>query len=174
MPSSRWRYALSGVASDTTVTPRLSNDVTKRIGGDLKYGVTQNLTADVTINTDRVGGPSAGLAFTLAIIDDLTPGDLSGGKRVAVTGTISEDGSVGEIGGISQKATSAKAAGAEVFIVPACARTDIKKECERDLAKAKERAGDLQVIPVATFDEALKALQDIGQAALMAKTAAAP
>ncbi|HEY9466481.1 MAG TPA: DUF5916 domain-containing protein [Vicinamibacterales bacterium] len=45
-------YALSGVASDTTVTPPLSNDVTKRIGGDLKYGVTQNLTADVTINTD--------------------------------------------------------------------------------------------------------------------------
>ena len=45
-------YALSGVATDTTVTPRLSNDVTKRIGGDLKYGVTQNLTVDVTVNTD--------------------------------------------------------------------------------------------------------------------------
>ena len=45
-------YALSGVATDTTVTPQISNDVTKRIGGDLKYGVTQNLTADVTINTD--------------------------------------------------------------------------------------------------------------------------
>jgi hypothetical protein len=45
-------YALSGLATDTTVTPRLSNDVTKRIGGDLKYGVTQNLTADVTVNTD--------------------------------------------------------------------------------------------------------------------------
>jgi hypothetical protein len=45
-------YALSGLASDTTVTPRLSNDVTKRIGGDLKYGVTQNLTVDVTANTD--------------------------------------------------------------------------------------------------------------------------
>jgi uncharacterized protein DUF5916 len=45
-------YALSGVATDTTVTPRLSNDATKRIGGDLKYGLTQNLTADVTVNTD--------------------------------------------------------------------------------------------------------------------------
>src|SRR5262245_38756708 len=45
-------YALSGLATDTTATPRLSNDVTKRIGGDLKYGVTQNLTADVTVNTD--------------------------------------------------------------------------------------------------------------------------
>ena len=45
-------YALSGLATDTTVTPRLSNDATKRVGGDLKYGVTQNLTVDVTVNTD--------------------------------------------------------------------------------------------------------------------------
>jgi hypothetical protein len=45
-------YALSGLATDTTVTPRLSNDATKRIGGDLKYGLTQNVTADVTVNTD--------------------------------------------------------------------------------------------------------------------------
>jgi hypothetical protein len=45
-------YVLSGLATDTTVTPRLSNDVTKRIGGDLRYGVTQNLTVDVTVNTD--------------------------------------------------------------------------------------------------------------------------
>ena len=71
----------------------------------------------------------------MSILDTLTPGDLTGGKRVAVTGTISEDGSVGEIGGISQKATSAKAAGAELFIVPACTRDDIKTECERELAK---------------------------------------
>jgi Lon-like protease len=117
---------------------------------------------DVDVDTSNIGGPSAGLAMTLSIFDTLTPGDLAGGKRVAVTGTISEDGSVGEIGGISQKATSAKAAGAEVFIVPACTREDIKAACERDLAKAKERAGDLKVIPVATFDAALKAMEDIG------------
>src|SRR4030095_15342400 len=45
-------YALSGLSTDTTVTPRLSNDATNRIGSDLKYGVTQNLTVDVTANTD--------------------------------------------------------------------------------------------------------------------------
>ena len=117
---------------------------------------------DVDVDTSNIGGPSAGLAMSLSIFDTLTPGDLAGGKRVAVTGTISEDGSVGEIGGISQKATSAKAAGAEVFIVPACTRDDIKTECERELTKAKERAGDLEVIPVATFDEALEALEDVG------------
>jgi PDZ domain-containing protein len=117
---------------------------------------------DVDVDTSSIGGPSAGLAMTLSIFDTLTPGDLTGGKKVAVTGTIAEDGSVGEIGGISQKATSAKAAGAEVFIVPACTREDIQTECERDLAKAKARAGDLEVIPVATFDDALEALEGIG------------
>ena len=79
-----------------------------------------------------------------------------------MTGTIAEDGSVGEIGGISQKAASAKAPGAELFIVPACTRDDIKAECEAELDKVQERAGDLRVVPVATFDEALVALRDAG------------
>jgi Lon-like protease len=117
---------------------------------------------DVSVDTSQIGGPSAGLAMTLSILDQLTPGDLVGGKRVAVTGTIAEDGSVGEIGGISQKATSAKAAGAELFIVPACTNPDIKTECDKELKSAKERAGDLRVVPVATFDEALAALRDAG------------
>ena len=142
----------------TVQVPTVAGDDGKPVIGVYVSG-RYDFPIDVNVDTSNIGGPSAGLAMTLSIVDTLTPGDLSGGKRVAVTGTISEDGSVGEIGGISQKATSAKAAGAEVFIVPACTRTDIKKECERDLAKAKERAGDLQVIPVATFDEALKALQ---------------
>ena len=138
----------------TVQVPTVAGDDGKPVIGVYVSG-RYDFPIDVNVDTSNIGGPSAGLAMTLSIVDTLTPGDLSGGKRVAVTGTISEDGSVGEIGGISQKATSAKAAGAEVFIVPACTRTDIKKECERDLAKAKERAGDLQVIPVATFDEAL-------------------
>jgi Lon-like protease len=117
---------------------------------------------DVNVDTSQIGGPSAGLAMTLSILDQLTPGDLVGGKRVAVTGTIAEDGSVGEIGGISQKATSAKAAGAELFIVPACTNPDIKAECDKELKSAKERAGDLRVVPVANFDEALAALRAAG------------
>ena len=73
----------------------------------------------VAVDTAGIGGPSAGLAMTLAILDDLTPGDLTGGKRVAVTGTIDPEGNVGEIGGIEQKAVAAQAAGAQLFIVPA-------------------------------------------------------
>ena len=55
---------------------------------------------DITIDPGPVSGPSAGLAFTLTIIDELTPGSLTGGKKVAVTGTMDLDGNVGEVGGV--------------------------------------------------------------------------
>ena len=79
---------------------------------------TYQFPINVKINTELVGGPSAGLAFTLAIIDDLTPGSLTGGKRVAVTGTIQADGSVGEVGGVEQKAITARTNGVQLMIVP--------------------------------------------------------
>ena len=72
----------------------------------------------MTIDTQKVAGPSAGLAFTLAIIDDLTPGNLTGGKRVAVTGTISTDGTVGAVGGVEQKAITARHNDVSLMIVP--------------------------------------------------------
>ena len=75
--------------------------------------VTYQFPIDVKINTQLVGGPSAGLAFTLAIIDDLTPGSLTGGRQVAVTGTIEPDGSVGEVGGVEQKAITARTNGVQ-------------------------------------------------------------
>ena len=72
----------------------------------------------VTVNSGDVGGPSAGLAYTLAIIDQLTPGSLTGGKTVAVTGTMQPDGSVGEVGGVHQKTLAAISAGATLMLVP--------------------------------------------------------
>ncbi|MBY6349844.1 YlbL family protein [Rhodococcoides corynebacterioides] len=74
---------------------------------------------DVTFNLADVGGPSAGLMFTLAVIDKLSPGDLSGGAFVAGTGTIDPDGTVGPIGGIPYKLVAAREAGATTFLVPA-------------------------------------------------------
>ena len=73
---------------------------------------------DVTIDPGAVSGPSAGLAFTLTIIDKLSPGDLTGGKNVAVTGTMDLDGTVGEVGGVPQKTAAAIDAGAKLFLVP--------------------------------------------------------
>lgn len=106
---------------------------------------------DVRIDAMRVSGPSAGLAFALAIIDDLTPGDLTGGKDVAVTGTILEDGSVGEVGGLAQKAVTARRAGARLMLVP-----------KSEAADARDHAGDTKVVGVATLDDALRALQRAG------------
>ncbi len=68
---------------------------------------------------EQIGGPSAGLVFSLAIYDKITPGDLLAGRRVAGTGTIDADGRVGPIGGIQEKITAAGSAGATVFLVPA-------------------------------------------------------
>ncbi|MFH8250360.1 PDZ domain-containing protein [Microbacterium sp. B2969] len=73
---------------------------------------------DVTIQLNNVGGPSAGMMFALGIIDTLTPGELNGGQKVAGTGTISADGTVGPIGGIRQKLWGAVGAGADWFLAP--------------------------------------------------------
>ncbi|ALC05244.1 hypothetical protein CDES_03960 [Corynebacterium deserti GIMN1.010] len=74
---------------------------------------------DVDYNLEDIGGPSAGMMFSLAVVDKLSPGALNGGKFVAGTGTIAEDGSVGPIGGIAHKVRAAEDAGAEVFLAPA-------------------------------------------------------
>jgi PDZ domain-containing protein len=73
----------------------------------------------VSINTPGVGGASAGLAMTLSFIDALSPGDLTGGRRIAVTGTIDTGGHVGAVRGLRYKAVGAKNEGAEVILAPA-------------------------------------------------------
>jgi PDZ domain-containing protein len=73
----------------------------------------------VKIQIEDIGGPSAGMMFALGIIDTLTPGDLTGGKKIAGTGTIDADGTVGPIGGIRQKLVGARRVGARYFLAPA-------------------------------------------------------
>jgi PDZ domain-containing protein len=120
----------------------------------------------ITVDTAGIEGPSGGHAMTLAILDDLTPGNLTGGLRVAVTGTIDPDGNVGEIGGIEQKAVAARAAHVHLFIVPKCSPDDSPEQfanCNDDLRRATRRVGaKVKVVPVSTFDEALQVLRDNG------------
>jgi Lon-like protease len=106
---------------------------------------------DVKIDTGRVSGPSAGLAFTLTILDELTPGDLTGGKNVAVTGTIRSDGTVGPIGGAQQKAVTARRAGAKLFLVPT-----------EEVKEARSRADGMKVVGIRTLDDALTELRRFG------------
>jgi len=114
-------------------------------------GVQFDFPFQTSFETGEVGGPSAGLAFTLGLIDALTPGELTGGASVAVTGTISSDGSVGPIGGAGQKAAAVREAGVDVFLVPSA-----------DYQDAIAHAGDVQVVKVDTLDQALEALADLG------------
>lgn len=107
---------------------------------------------EVDIDTGRVGGPSAGLAFTLAVLEKLTPGELTAGRKVAVTGTIEIDGTVGDVGGVAQKTAAVREHGADVFLVP-----------PKEFEEAKAHAGDdLEIIAVASLDEALAALGRLG------------
>jgi PDZ domain-containing protein len=107
---------------------------------------------EVEIDTGKVGGPSAGLAFTLALIDVLTPGDLTGGEDVAVTGTIASDGTVGQVGGTGQKAAAAREKGMSLFLVPSA-----------DYEEAVAHAGDdLEVVAVDSLEEALAVLAEHG------------
>jgi PDZ domain-containing protein len=100
---------------------------------------------DVSFNLSDVGGPSAGMMFALAIIDKLTPGDLTGGKFIAGTGEIAADGTVGAIGGIAQKMVGAHRDGARYFLAPQGNCSDVRKA---------DVPGGLQVIKVATLRQA--------------------
>ena len=110
---------------------------------------------DVDINTGSIGGPSAGLAFTLSLIDRLTAGELTGGSDVAVTGTIGLDGSVGPIGGLPQKASAVAQRGIDLFLIPAA-------QSDADVEAARAAAPGLQIVPVADVFEALDALVAAG------------
>jgi len=107
----------------------------------------------LSISAGEIGGPSAGLVFTLGAIDLLTDGDLTRGARIAATGTISPDGKVGAIGGIKQKVVSTSGEGARLFLVP--------KANEKDaLGKAKSIKTAMKIVGVETLQDALDAINE--------------
>ncbi|MBJ6632769.1 S16 family serine protease [Streptomyces sp. I5] len=118
----------------------------------LTYLGRENQGIDVTLKLADVGGPSAGLLFSLGIVDKLdgdgSGGDLTGGRVVAGTGTIDAEGRVGAVGGVPLKTQAAKRDGATVFLVP-------RDECAE--AKAEQPQG-LRLVPVTTLEGAVDAL----------------
>jgi PDZ domain-containing protein len=105
------------------------------------------LPIGVEIDLGNVGGPSAGLAFALDVVEEVR-GNVDRGLRVAVTGELELDGGVAPIGGIKQKVIGARRSEADVFIVPA----------GDNAVEARRHAGDLRIIPVESFEQALRAL----------------
>lgn len=124
------------------------------------------LPVQMELDSGSVIGPSAGLAWTLGVIDRLTEGDLTGGRRVAVTGTINGDGSVGPIGGLAQKTAAVQRAGAEIFLVPAIpkdAGDEQRDAMEAEVKRARDVAGDdLEIVEVGSLDEALDIVAPAG------------
>ena len=101
---------------------------------------------DIEIDAGSIGGPSAGLAFALDIVDELGD-DVDGGRTIVATGELTLEGDVLPIGGVKQKVIGARRAGADVFLVP-----------DRNAADARAAADGLEIVAVSDFDEALSAL----------------
>jgi PDZ domain-containing protein len=145
---------VEGDQRDVTITLGENPDIQGKafLGVSLQ---TRDLKLDfpfeVELESERIGGPSAGLAYTLEVIDILTPGELTGGDPVAVTGTIELDGSIGEVGGVVQKTAAVEEAGIDLFLVPL-----------GEVEQAREAAGDdVRVEGVATLEDALRLLSEI-------------
>ena len=109
-------FTRKGVMHTVQLTPKASS-----AGPVIGVYISDNyhFPFPITVQLQDVGGPSAGMMFALGLIDKMTPGSLTGGKRVAGTGTITASGAVGAIGGIRQKMYGAKDAGAQYFLAPA-------------------------------------------------------
>jgi Lon-like protease len=104
---------------------------------------------DVRIQSGSIGGPSAGLAWALALYDLLTPGDLTGGRTIASTGQLGIDGTVYPIGGAADKVVAAESAGATVLMLPGSNVEEARSANE----------SEIELVPVETFGEALAYLQ---------------
>jgi PDZ domain-containing protein len=121
------------------------------LGVESETRMTFSYPYDVTIDVGDIGGPSAGLALTLGLINALSNGQLTGGHRIAATGTIDLQGDVGAIGDAAQKAVAVRKAGAQVFFVPV-----------DNYAAAKSDAGSMKVVAVSSLQQVLQDLQAMG------------
>lgn len=113
----------------------------------ISHQLDARLPFDVTLDTQNVGGPSAGLMFALAILDAVTDGVLTRGYSVAGTGTIAPDGTVGPVSGAPEKVVAAERDGAQLFFVPAA-----------DVAAARRAARSARVVPVERLGDAVRFL----------------
>jgi PDZ domain-containing protein len=136
----------------TVVVPTVAGQGGKTALGVL-LGLSHDFPGKITIDAGSIGGPSAGLMFSLGIYDKLTPGPLAGGRQIAGTGTIDDQGQVGPIGGIRQKLAGARADGAQYFLAPA-------DNCDEVVGHVPD---GLAVFKVGTFSEARTAVEEIAR-----------
>ncbi|WP_404333957.1 SepM family pheromone-processing serine protease [Planococcus rifietoensis] len=119
-------------------------------------------TPDVSIDSDTIGGPSAGLMFTLEILNQLLDEDITHGYDIAGTGTMESDGTVGPIGGIDQKVIAADRAGIDVFFAPDNeGGSGTPSNFDVAMETAEEIGTEMDIVPVANIDAALDYLSEL-------------
>jgi len=143
----------SGTSQEVRVTTAPSPDdaAQSRVGVILSDDFDPPFEVDIELGQE-IGGPSAGLMFSLGIYDKLTPGELTGGAHIAGTGTIDVSGRVGEIGGVQQKIAGAREIGATIFLVPAADCADVGGFADDE---------EIRLVKVATMDDAVEALESL-------------
>ncbi|MBN8207361.1 PDZ domain-containing protein [Bacillus sp. NTK071] len=131
--------------------------------GKVGVGITGPVTSTsietdppIDIKTDQIGGPSAGLMFSLEIYNQLTKEDWTKGYEIAGTGTINEKGEVGPIGGIKQKIVAADSSGAEIFLAPVA-----HSNYDDAMEAAKDIKTEMKIVPVETFQDAIDYLKQL-------------
>ncbi len=158
----RVTYKRSGKEKTATLTLAPFPKEKHRVGLGLSVMTDRDIVTDppVRIESDQIGGPSAGLMFTLEVYNQLVPQDLTKGYRIAGTGTINIDGEVGPIGGISQKVIAAHKAGADIFFAPN--ERGAKHSNYKEAVKtAKDIGTKMKIVPVDTLDDAIQFLQKL-------------
>lgn len=142
-----------------------------KIGLGITFSDSKSITTEpeVKIESEDIGGPSAGLMFTLEIIDQLTTGDLTKGHKIAGTGEMLETGEVGRIGGIDKKIIAADRAGVEIFFAPddtiskelKKASPNIMSNYEEAKVEGEKIKTNMKIVPVKTLDDALAYLKTL-------------
>jgi Lon-like protease len=146
-----------------TSFPTEIDDTGERVGIGITSPVTKRelkVNPNLTIDTNKIGGPSAGLMFSLEIFNQLNEGDIAKGYHIAGTGSINEDGEVGRIGGVKQKVIAAERAGAHFFFAPNEFDSATSNYVEA-VETAKAIKAKMKVVPVDTFEEALSFLEGL-------------
>lgn len=163
-PGTKFKLEVSrkGKIKNFTIQSKAFKDEPNHAGIGVSIAENLNLTTNpkVKINSEKIGGPSAGLMFALEIYDQLKVENLARGHEIAGTGTIDKNGVVGPIGGISQKIIAASNAGAEIFFAP---NENGKKNSNYNEAVkgAKKNHLKMKIVPVDTYDQAIAYLEKL-------------
>ncbi|HEX7056922.1 MAG TPA: SepM family pheromone-processing serine protease [Bacilli bacterium] len=151
---------------DPQAKPGLPRPGLGLVPADLMRVQADDPAKQVSIQVDDIGGPSAGLMFSLEIFNQLTPGDLTKGYRIAGTGEIDPQGNVGVIGGIRHKVVAADREKADIFFAPEDLKFQDPKyppilNYSEAVAEAKAIGTKMKVVPVKTMDDALAYLKKL-------------